>query len=232
MRFVTVGNKMIRVDEIITQPKRKVSKYAKGSNQYQKRKKVEVSHTRPAIALMALAGFSGLIIHSIPNDDKSLTVARTAEAVETAAQPQAEIQVVYKERMDQRGEKLGLFLKENNSPLTPYADHIVKEADRLDIPWTLVAAISGKESTFGKHIKPGSHNAWGIMAWDSNKKRYIRSFNSWEEGITFVSELLAKHYRENMNRGIQEKYCPSFECSTTWVDDVTSFQKEINNGSN
>ncbi len=133
------------------------------------------------------------------------------------------------EPKNERVQKLKSFLIEQKSPLAPYAELIVEQADKYDISWTLATSISGKESSFGKEIKPGSYNAWGVMAWDANGKRYIRSFNSWEEGIIFETKLISKHYRENMNKAIQEKYCPSFECSPTWVQTVTEFQEAINN---
>ncbi len=129
---------------------------------------------------------------------------------------------------DVRAEKLYQYLQENESPLAQYADFIIDQADRNDIPWTLSVAISGKESSFGKAIKPGSHNAWGIMAWDSAGNRSIRVFNSWKESITFHASLIGKYYRADMNKGIQTRYCPSFECSNTWVENVTSFSEQIN----
>ncbi len=120
------------------------------------------------------------------------------------------------------------YLLKLGSPLAPHAKHIVAMADKYDIPWTLVTAISGKESTYGKNIKPNSFNAWGIMKFDANGNRSIRTFESWESGIEFTSRLLSENYRKNMNKAIQEKYCPSIECSDTWVSDITNFQMSIN----
>lgn len=134
----------------------------------------------------------------------------------------------FKENPDTRVEQLRVYLEGKKSPLTPYAQLIVWEANKNDIPWTLIVAISGKESSFGHALPPGSHNAWGIMAWDKAGVRSVRRFASWEEGIKFTSQLLGENYRENMNRGIQVKYCPDFECSDTWVQHVTQFQEQIN----
>lgn len=128
-----------------------------------------------------------------------------------------------------REEKLKVFLESKNSPLASYSDYIVKVSDENDISWTLIVSIAGKESSFGVHIKPQSFNAWGIMSWDDSGKRFIREFKSWKEAILFEAKLLSTSYRLNMNKAIQEKYCPSFECSNTWVENVTAFQKEINN---
>lgn len=127
-----------------------------------------------------------------------------------------------------RVDKIKSYLEAKNSPLSNYAELIVKESDKNDIPWTLIVAISGKESSFGKSIKPNSHNAWGIMSWDAEGKRSIRSFSSWEESIIFEAKLLGDNYRDNMYKGIQENYCPVEECSLTWTKDVTGFSEEIN----
>jgi len=132
------------------------------------------------------------------------------------------------ELKESRIKKTYEYLSKLGSPLAPHAKYIVAMADKYDIPWTLVTAISGKESTYGKNIKPDSYNAWGIMKFDASGNRSIRMFASWENGIEFASRLLSENYRKNMNKAIQEKYCPSIECSDTWVSDVTNFQESIN----
>ncbi len=66
------------------------------------------------------------------------------------------------------------------------------------------------------------------MAWDRLGNRFNRSLPSWEEGIKFESTMLSKNFRKDSNAGIQTRYCPSYECSTTWTENVTSFQEEIN----
>src|ERR1035437_123786 len=48
---------------------------------------------------------------------------------------------------DSRVKILTSFLKQYNSPLTPYASDFVQMADRYNLDWKLVAAISGVEST-------------------------------------------------------------------------------------
>lgn len=128
---------------------------------------------------------------------------------------------------ESRAKKLQDFLVSKSSPLAPYAEYIVEQSDKNDIPWTLSVSISGKESSFGKAIRPGSNNAWGFMTWSKSGERSIKMFPSWEAGITAHIELLGNHYKKDMNAGIQKRYCPSFECSETWVSDVTKFSEEI-----
>src|SRR5215204_5196260 len=55
---------------------------------------------------------------------------------------------------DTRAEVLSKFLEARNSPLAPYAKSFVEEADRNNLDWKLVAAISGNESQFGELIPP------------------------------------------------------------------------------
>jgi hypothetical protein len=119
---------------------------------------------------------------------------------------------------DDRTEKLKSFLISKGSPLADYAGVIIKEADEHGIDWTLTTSISGKESSYGKQCPDGSHNAWGIGG-----AKAMRRFASWEEGIAYVSALLGNNYKTNMLKGIQTKYCPSFECDKNWVAHVAQF---------
>lgn len=128
-------------------------------------------------------------------------------------------EVVYVPLKDDRAEKLEAFLTEKDSPFAHLASYIVEKSDENGIDYTLIASISGKESTFGKYSR--CYNAWGLGGRD------FMCFQSWEESIDFTARLLGKHYRENMIAGIQPKYCPSFECASDWVAFVTSSSEEI-----
>lgn len=212
-----------------------MSKYKVGSNQYRKTIK---DNFKPKMALLCfsiiMVGFYDLNITFNPsqsaasesvviNTTQKANPAESVRVVEQVSTPAATLKPLTRE------EKLKAFLEKKNSPLSEYADYIVKVSDQYDISWTLIVSIAGKESSFGNHIKPNSFNAWGVMQWDEKGKRSIRSFTSWKDGILFEAKLLSNSYRANMNKAIQEKYCPSFECSDTWVLHVTEFQKEINN---
>ena len=61
---------------------------------------------------------------------------------------------------DYRDYTLRKFLEKNSSPLTPYSPDFIKLADYYGLDWRLVPAISGVESTFGKHIPGNSYNAY------------------------------------------------------------------------
>ena len=120
--------------------------------------------------------------------------------------------------------KLEEFLASFNSPLTNKASHFVSEADRLSLDWRLVAAIAGVESTFGKHVPGGSYNGWG---WGiPTGARSGIGFESWEHGITTVSEGLKKRY---VDRGAitVEQIGRIYAASPRWAGNVHFFIRQI-----
>ncbi len=94
--------------------------------------------------------------------------------------------------LDSRVKILSNFLKQYDSPLAPYAGDFVQMADKYNLDWKLVAAISGVESTFGKEIPPYSYNAWGWGVYGDNVIR----FKSWDEGIATISQGLRERYMD------------------------------------
>lgn len=124
------------------------------------------------------------------------------------------------QKQDYRSAILKEFLEGYNSPLAEYADVFVQTADKYQIDWRLVPAISGVESTFGKHIPMNSFNAYGWCNGDY-------SFKSWEESIEIVSSTLKKKY---FNRGLDDPYKigPVYAPpSTTWAGKVDYFMKKM-----
>lgn len=127
---------------------------------------------------------------------------------------------------DQRARKLYTFLVGRNSPLADHADFFVEMADKYALPYNLSVAIACKESSCGKNLA-NDYNAWGITSGKAHPR--FRAFSSWQEGIEAHAALLSGGYRLSMVSGMQEKYCPSFECSNTWSEDVTDFSEQIMN---
>jgi len=118
------------------------------------------------------------------------------------------------------------YLQSKNSPMTGTAKQFVSEADRLGLDWKLVAAISGTESYFGKHIPQNSYNAWGwaIFTGMSDGKH----FDGWEHGIQTVSEGLKQNY---VDRGLTtvEKIGTRYAADPQWAYKVNHFMNEIEN---
>ena len=125
--------------------------------------------------------------------------------------------------VDQRLEMLEMFLKKKNSPLAPYSDYFIEIADKYGLDWTLMPAISGIESNFGKKMPEGSNNPFGLGG------RSLVTFQNLYDAIEYEGKLLAKDYKIASNRAIGSIYCPQHECNQKWAVTVTSFSEEILN---
>jgi hypothetical protein len=121
---------------------------------------------------------------------------------------------------DERVEKLQAYFAKHKSPLQPYARDFVYYADTYGLDWKLVAAISGVESTFGKHIPANSYNAYG---WANGAHK----FTSWPDSIEHVSRVLrTKYYDRGVDTipEIARVYAPP---SKTWGGNVQFFMTKI-----
>lgn len=122
---------------------------------------------------------------------------------------------------DLRTAKVARFLATQNSPLVFAAPIFVQEADKHEFDYRLLVAISGVESTFGKHYIPGTYNVWG---WGVGQI----PFTSFEDGIAKISSDLKNKY---MNKGandidkIARIYCPPTHES--WAAKVKFFMEKI-----
>lgn len=124
-------------------------------------------------------------------------------------------------KIDREAEILAKYLATHNSPLQYHAQDFIDASREYNLDWRLVAAISGVESTFGKHI-PGGYNGWGWGVY-GNQALY---FESWKEGIYTVSQGLKENY---VNRGLVTPYQMNraYAASPKWGSKVTFFMNEI-----
>lgn len=147
--------------------------------------------------------------------------AHTTKAQEVSVSNSAEIENSNTNyEIDMRIIYLKEFLDKYNSPLADYSEEIVQLADRYNLDWRLIPAISGVESTFGKNLPVGSYNAYG---WANG--RY--AFDSWENSIQIVSQTLREKYYDNGAEDINhiaKRYAPP---STTWSWKVKYFMNKI-----
>lgn len=145
---------------------------------------------------------------------------------------------------DTRSATLDKVFEAYNCPLQGMGDVLVREADKYDIPYWLVAAISFQESSCGKNtpqVKIGgqedvddpnelqfeeSYNAWGWGVWGTN----IKTFDNWENGIETVSQYLGESF---YSKGITDTceimriYTPPSDGS--WCRGVNYFGEMIKN---
>lgn len=91
---------------------------------------------------------------------------------------------------DNRAKILERFLETQKSPLSANAASFITHADRHNIDWKLVAAISGVESTFGLAVPYNCNNAWGYNIYAG----HVRCFSSYDEAINVISYDLRELY--------------------------------------
>lgn len=146
---------------------------------------------------------------------------KPVSAMENISDASASLQnKVSQAKKDNRAMIVKDYLTKHNSVLTPYAEYIVKIADEYEIPWNLVVAISGVESTFCKRIPFNSANCWG---WN-NGETY---FKDYKEAIRIVSKTLKNNY---FDRGLDtpEKIAPIYAPpSPSWGWKVRFFMNQI-----
>lgn len=125
---------------------------------------------------------------------------------------------------DARPELIRQYLQDYNSPLAPYADLLVREADKHNMDYRLLTAIAQQESNLCKKIPPGSYNCWG---WGIHSRGTLH-FDSYEQAIVTVSKGIKENY---INKGfdtvdeIMSKYTPLSEGS--WAFGVNTFMSDI-----
>jgi cell wall-associated NlpC family hydrolase len=120
-------------------------------------------------------------------------------------------------------QQIDSFLKKKGSPLAGFGNIFVAAGKKYGVDPALTVAISGIESSFGKHsFKP--FNAWGWMT--------SRRWGSWEEGISQVTQGLASGYvREGLTtpEQIVRKYAPASDGNDEqrWTKVVNQFLGEL-----
>ncbi len=128
---------------------------------------------------------------------------------------------------DGRAKIIEDFFKEYKSPLSGYSKNFVEVADKYNLNWRLLPAITMQESAGGKKVIANSFNPFGYGIYG----KLITRFNSWEEAIERVGKSLREDY---LNKGlktpaqIMTKYTPpSLAVSGTWAKGVSSFIAEL-----
>ena len=145
-------------------------------------------------------------------------------ASEIASKSSASLQSPFnKVEPDNRTQVLEGFLNQYDSPLAPYASDFIKNADKYNLDWRLVASIAGLESTFGKHIPYESYNGWGWGIYGDN----IIRFNSWSEGIETISKGLRERYLRDIEYSDPYIIGPTYAASPTWAQRVSFFMEKM-----
>lgn len=91
---------------------------------------------------------------------------------------------------DPRAAMLESYLFAKGSPMSSAARTFVQVADQCPMDWTLLPAIAGKESSFGKIIPYNSYNAFGWAVYTGQSSGAV--FDSWDHAVQIVGEGCAK----------------------------------------
>lgn len=125
---------------------------------------------------------------------------------------------------DGRGELIRQYLRSHYSPLEPYADLIVRTADKYMIDYRLITAIAQQESNLCRVIPDETYNCWG---WGIHSKGTL-GFSSYEDAIETVTKGIREKYVDqgyNTVDDIMAKYTPL--SSGSWAEGVKYFMDEI-----
>ena len=127
--------------------------------------------------------------------------------------------------IDYRPIALYNYLESQNSPLAPYATLMVQDADKYAIPWELVAAISGTESTFAKVEPANCYNSWGWGIYGNQ----TMCFNSYSDAINTISKSLRENYINKWGCRYISDIGKIYASSPTWSQHTTYFMNQIDN---
>ncbi len=89
------------------------------------------------------------------------------------------------------------FLASHRSPMSGLGTIFVSTADKYGIDYRLLPAIAFQESTLGKNIPRGSHNAWGWAIYTGAQSG--AKFRDWPHAIDTVAKGIRSDY---IDRGL------------------------------
>ncbi len=160
--------------------------------------------------------------HTQASEDKYYIYASTPLTIEGSS-----YQVLAK---DSRSQKINEIFKAYSCPLEGLGEVFVQEADKNNIPWWLVAAVSFQESSCGKKSPKvdgqETYNAWGWAVYGDN----VHSFDNWARGVEIVSKYMGdKFYNKGVTDvcEIMKTYTPPSNGS--WCNGVNYFSEMIQN---
>lgn len=127
------------------------------------------------------------------------------------------------DKKDSRVEILRSFLRQYDSPLADNADSFIIQADKYNLDWKLLPAISGVESTFGHAVPMHCNNAWGYNIYAS----VTRCFETYDDAISVISHDLRNLYMDEWGAKDVWEIGRLYAASPTWAYRVHTFMNEI-----
>ncbi len=147
-----------------------------------------------------------------------------AEAEQKAAGSSATLSdSVVQTESDNRANILQRFLEQYHSPLAPFADTFIIEADKNQLDWKLLPAIAGVESYFGEQIPANSYNGWGWGVYGNN----VHRFTSWDDAIKTIGDGIRTDYMNKWGAKDVFGIGRSYAADPSWAYKVNHFMDEI-----
>ena len=151
-------------------------------------------------------------------------LSTTTYAQEKAAGPSATFATILaQQKTDNRIQTLRAYLQKHNSPLDTYADVLVYQADLNSIPWDLLVAMSGTESTFGLEVPLNCNNAWGFGIYGDQRL----CFNSYPEAIGIISKAIRHDYIDKWGAKDVYDIGKNYASSPAWGIHTDNFMHQI-----
>ena len=152
-------------------------------------------------------------------NEHSEASSETASNLATQKDKPGSIKTTIKAQKDKRALRLAKFFRAKKSPFTPYAADFVKIADKYDLDWRLLPAISYLESQAGLLVPTGSYNPYG---WNNGNFR----FKSWVAATNYVArEIVARwSYLGEIDPWKIGKF---YAASPTWSSRVSLYMAQI-----
>ncbi|CAN5176585.1 hypothetical protein BH09PAT1_BH09PAT1_0970 [soil metagenome] len=126
---------------------------------------------------------------------------------------------------DARVEMLRQFFTKYHSPLTPFAEEFVTQAETYQLDFRLLPAIAMQETNLCLKSHEDSYNCWGFGVY-GGKYMY---FDNYPQAIETISKALALRYRDKHGlvtpEEIQHMYTPSNDGS--WAYSVNHFMQTL-----
>ena len=161
--------------------------------------------------------FFSVILRPAYAEDPQKSSSAILEATSSAAPD-----ILY-DHYDHRVETLKRFLEKYNSDFAQNAQVFVDEADKNNLDWKLLVAISGVESTFGQAVPPNCNNAWGYNIYGDHR----RCFDSYAEAIKTISYDIRHLYMDTWGATDVYSIGGMYAASPTWAQRVVANMQSI-----
>ena len=122
---------------------------------------------------------------------------------------------------DYRVLQMRTILSKYNSPMLGLEDKLVSTADQYGLDWTILAAIAGTESSFGKRMPHQCINPYGWGIYGANKL----CFTSFEAAISGVAKGLSTKYNTTSLETIAKTY--NSVSTSAWTSHTRFFMNKI-----